>query len=36
MSKQDYEKQFEGWTGDEESITDEIKRVKGKLKWKKK
>jgi len=26
MNKQDYEKKFEGWTGDEESIRDEIKK----------
>ncbi len=25
---EDYEKQFEGWTGDEEVIKDEIKRIK--------
>ena len=29
MNKQDYDKQFQGWTGDEKSIEDEIKRVKG-------
>ena len=27
MNKQDYEKQFEGWTGDEESIKDEIRKI---------
>ena len=29
MNKEDYEKKFENWTGDEETIKDEIKRMKG-------
>jgi len=32
MNKQDYEKKFEGWSGDEETIKDEIKRMKGERK----
>ena len=32
LNKEDYEKKFENWVGDEESIRDEIKRVKGRKK----
>ena len=29
MEKENYEKQFEGWTGDEESVQEEIQRIEG-------
>ncbi len=32
MNKEDYEKKFENWTGDEEFIEEEIKRMKGRKK----
>ena len=30
MEQEDYGKKFSNWVGDEESIEEEIKRVKGK------
>ena len=29
MEQEDYEKRFENWTGDEETIKEEIEKVKG-------
>jgi len=29
MEQEDYEKRFENWTGDEETIKEEIEKIKG-------